>query len=281
MTPLQLLKRALVSILLELARSYGLSFKLSRDSPDADVKKAFRRVSLKVHPDKPGGSEASMKKLSDAWSKWIEAGKARKKRGRPSTGDGGNQGLAPVGGKKQPKNKEFRIQGRAVMLTYQGIASEASWSPFLAFVSEHLEGWKIKYWTATFETNADEGLHAHLMLQFRCAQDRSSNSFVFRGIRPNVSVNDYLGNGMCGRRPQLSVDRGMFYVWANKLGQPQLKGAAQRKQRNRQKRKGYTKGLEGRWWEGLSREGARKRWGRGCSSREEEDAEGERSYLQL
>ena len=47
----QLVKRALVSVLLELARIYALDLNLNRDSSDTDVKKAFRRVVLKVHPD--------------------------------------------------------------------------------------------------------------------------------------------------------------------------------------------------------------------------------------
>ena len=44
MATLQFVKRALVSILLELARVYALDLTLSRDSNDNDVKKAFRRV---------------------------------------------------------------------------------------------------------------------------------------------------------------------------------------------------------------------------------------------
>ena len=50
MSPLQLLKRALVSVLLELARVYALDVNISRDSPDADVKRAYKKVLLKTHP---------------------------------------------------------------------------------------------------------------------------------------------------------------------------------------------------------------------------------------
>ena len=63
MSPTQLLKRALVTILLELARKYCLDLSLSRDSADADVKKAFRKVVVKAHPDKPGGSVAAKTSL--------------------------------------------------------------------------------------------------------------------------------------------------------------------------------------------------------------------------
>ena len=51
-----LLKRALVSLLLELARAYGLTLGLNRDSKDDVVKAGFRKVIVKVHPDKPGGT---------------------------------------------------------------------------------------------------------------------------------------------------------------------------------------------------------------------------------
>ena len=82
MSPAQLLKRALVTILLELARVYALDLGLSRDSPDPNVKKAFRRVILRAHPDKAGGSEAASKKLTAAWSQWLEAGRSKGKPGR-------------------------------------------------------------------------------------------------------------------------------------------------------------------------------------------------------
>ena len=79
MSPLQKLKRALVTILLGLARVYSLDVTLTRDAPDTDVKKAFRRVILRAHPDKPGGSEAAAKKLNEAWGKWLEAGRSRRR----------------------------------------------------------------------------------------------------------------------------------------------------------------------------------------------------------
>ena len=52
------LKRVLVSLLLEFARVYGLTLDLNRDSGDDLVKAGFRKVILRTHPDKPGGSEA-------------------------------------------------------------------------------------------------------------------------------------------------------------------------------------------------------------------------------
>ena len=86
MSPLQQMKRVLVTILLELARQSGLDVKLTRDAPDTDVKKVFRRVILKVHPDKVGGCEAKAKRLNEAWSKWLQAGRCKNKGGRPGAG---------------------------------------------------------------------------------------------------------------------------------------------------------------------------------------------------
>ena len=44
-------KRAFVSLLLSLARSYGLVLDLCRASDDLVAQRAYRRVLLKVHPD--------------------------------------------------------------------------------------------------------------------------------------------------------------------------------------------------------------------------------------
>ena len=60
-----LAKRALVSLLLALARQYNVSAMVKRDSSDQDVEKAFRRVVKKVHPDK-GGEVAHAQRLQDA-----------------------------------------------------------------------------------------------------------------------------------------------------------------------------------------------------------------------
>ena len=57
MSPGSALKRALISLLLALAHQYDLVLNINRDSPDQQVKSAFRKVVLRAHPDKPGGSE--------------------------------------------------------------------------------------------------------------------------------------------------------------------------------------------------------------------------------
>ena len=206
-----LLKRALVSLLLELARTYSLVLKLNRDSDDDKVKAGFRKVILRAHPDKPGGSEAATKRLTAAWEQWNRARINPKARGRASS-------VAHLVVGAERKKKEFRIHGLAIMLTYQGLADTSCWYSFLQFVADRLYIWKAKNWSATLETNADGSLHAHLMLQFVSPQDKGVNSFVYQGRRPNVSTNDYLGEGWNGKRSQQSIDRGMFYVFADKVG---------------------------------------------------------------
>ena len=47
MSPTSRLKRVLVTLLLHFARIYAITVDVSRDSPDTDVKKAFRKVILK------------------------------------------------------------------------------------------------------------------------------------------------------------------------------------------------------------------------------------------
>ena len=81
MSPAARFKRALVTMLLELARAYGLTLDVNRDSPDDVVKAGFRTVMLRAHPDKAGGSAATAVRLNAAWENWT---KARKPKGRPA-----------------------------------------------------------------------------------------------------------------------------------------------------------------------------------------------------
>ena len=209
MSPAQACKRALVTILLELARAYGLTLALNRDSPDAVVTSSYRRIMLKVHPDKPNGSQAGARRVNDAYDKWNKANKTSKN-GRPKSEGTLSQAMR--------KKKEYRIQSAAVMFTYQGLASTASWDPLLEFVRTHIKPWGVKHWAATLESNEDGTLHAHLMIQFHRAADRGLGTFVFQGVRPNAATNDYTGESFWGKRPQQSCDRGFFYVLANKIG---------------------------------------------------------------
>ena len=54
MSPLQLAKRALVTLLLALGRQYHIALAINRDSSDNLVLAAFKKVARKAHPDKGG-----------------------------------------------------------------------------------------------------------------------------------------------------------------------------------------------------------------------------------
>ena len=56
---------------------------LSRDSPDAEVLRAFRRIAKKVHPDK-GGRKEEAAKLNDAKGNWEQLSR----KGRKACPDG-------------------------------------------------------------------------------------------------------------------------------------------------------------------------------------------------
>ena len=55
-------KRAFVKVLLSLAVSYAVTIEVNRDSADSDVLRAYKRLVLKVHPDK-GGRRKDFQKL--------------------------------------------------------------------------------------------------------------------------------------------------------------------------------------------------------------------------
>ena len=55
--PVQMAKRALVSVLLRLAGVYTVALAVTRDSADAVVEGAFKKLLLRVHPDKGGHVE--------------------------------------------------------------------------------------------------------------------------------------------------------------------------------------------------------------------------------
>ena len=81
---LDVAKRALVVLLRSLALAFGCKVAVTRDSSEAEVRRAFRSVARKVHPDKPGGSEEESKKLNAAHDAWERLLKNREPAGRPS-----------------------------------------------------------------------------------------------------------------------------------------------------------------------------------------------------
>ena len=107
--------RAFVSVLLALARAYGLTAGANRDSKPEDLLKVYRRLLLKTHPDK-GGKKADLQKLQAAKEKWEKARKASAAAGRPRAAGETALSLAQA----RRKRKEFRVQALVVLLTYQG-----------------------------------------------------------------------------------------------------------------------------------------------------------------
>ena len=77
-------KRAFASVLLSLARLHSLVLNISRDSPNAALSNAFKKVSRHVHPDR-GGAVAESQRLNVARDIWDEARKGpRTGAGRPA-----------------------------------------------------------------------------------------------------------------------------------------------------------------------------------------------------
>ena len=210
-------KRALVTLLLALAGAYGLQVTLTRESTDVEVTRVFRRVSIKVHPDK-GGAAADAQRLNAARDAWVQASQGTKPPGRPAHAQAG-----PVSASSAVTNgrEGLRIRSEAVLLTYQSWpAGEApgAWQRFCVFVAASVTAWTVKHWAATMEQTSGGDCHLHLMVQFTSAVDCGSARFIFEGVRPNASPNDYLGEGVCRNKLQQSINRGMFYVWADKVG---------------------------------------------------------------
>lgn len=202
--------RTLVSVLLALSRSYLLVLTVNRESSPEQLLKVYRKVLLKVHPDK-GGKKEDVQKLQAAKEAWDKARKAGKP-GRPQqSADGGTDVLVL-------RRKEYRVCTSVVLLTYQGFADLQQWHRFVEVVRVSLKKWTVQKWGATLEACETEGLHTHLFLQFRQQVDKTARSFAFEGLVPNVRVGDYLGEGFNGKRQQQSVNRGFFYVFADKVG---------------------------------------------------------------
>ena len=216
-------KRRLVTLLRTLGVAFACHVPVTRDSPEQEVKAAFRQLARKVHPDKPGGCQEDFQRLSAAHDAWVEAVRGRGKTGRPPKARDNEDGVAVVLPEEKQQKLAFRVQAQAVLLTYQGIdaclcLALSCWTRFLDFVRGNLRDWGVKYWTATLETNKDGKHHLHLMLDFWKKIDRAVCFFEFEGCRPNARTNDLLGEAWCGKRWRVSVDRGHFYVWANKKG---------------------------------------------------------------
>ena len=59
--------RLLVAAVKSVARAYRVSVDLTNTAPDAAVRSAYRKVYLRAHPDKEGGSMDHAQRLFAAW----------------------------------------------------------------------------------------------------------------------------------------------------------------------------------------------------------------------
>ena len=161
--------RAFASVLLTLARAYGLQAGANRESKPEDLLRAYRRLLLKTHPDK-GGKKADLQKLQAAKEKWDKARKANAAAGRPRAA--GETALAKVAAEKRRKRKEFRVNALVVVarlamaLAIAPCVLEAAhvalplpsavpllalWAvggPFAVMRSERVL-WSVRYWSGT------------------------------------------------------------------------------------------------------------------------------------
>ena len=209
--------RAFVAVLLTLARSYEVALKVNRDSSPDELLGAYRKLLLKTHPDK-GGRKCDQQRLQQAKEHFEKTRRgASAAGGRPRAAEGATDLVAAAAAKRQ-KRKEFRVHATVVLLTYQGVKDLAQWRRFVTFARGSLKKWKAFRWAATLEACETEGLHTHLTLQFTGEVDKTARSFCFEGITPNVRPGDYLDEGVNKKRYQTCVNRGFFYVFADKVG---------------------------------------------------------------
>ncbi len=236
----QLAKRMFVKVLLALATAYAMTLGINRDASDQSLRAAFRKLARRVHPDK-GGSTEDAKNLHTARDAWEAAMKDSAKPGRPAGNKKKDKAADDTRGSQQEagttdlgagctdvadpeelrrkERSEYRIQSQGVMLTYNGIKDHAQWGRFVIWAKRNLPKWAVQHWCATFERgDAGGNLHIHLYVQFRTKGERTARSFAFEGIQPRADSNDYMGEGINRNRAQDSMNRGFFYVWADKIG---------------------------------------------------------------
>ena len=100
---IDLAKRALVKQLKRLALVYKVVVTLDRDSSDAQVRTAYRKVSARTHPDHRGDEEHQkvINAAHDAWEDALKGsrgkhGGKRDQQNGPATGSGSTHALVHV-----------------------------------------------------------------------------------------------------------------------------------------------------------------------------------------
>ena len=214
--------RVFVKVMHALSAAYGGGIRVNRDSSADDLLAAFKKLALRVHPDK-GGRKEHMQQLLAAKAAWAAARAASDPQGgRPRTrGDCQELRRRPA-----TSSRAYRVEAQVVLLTYHGFQDLAQWQRFVDFVRASLTAWCVERWCATFEACETGALHTHLVMKFRRKVDSTVHAFAFEGLLPNVRDGDYLGEGLCKRRYEQSVNRGFWYVYADKIGTQREAGGA-------------------------------------------------------
>ncbi len=249
----QLAIRAYQQDVRTLLQKYGVP-PLAKHPKMQEVLETHRKLLRKVHPDK-GGDASDFRAARAAKAALDEAVKATGRApttssppappAQPSTRKrpAAAQQSSAAGPQPQPCRslvalsvelcpfctetqdgpaRGYRIQSNGVLLTYNGtqIAEEGAWAAFKAWVESNKGSWNVLYYCITMELCRRRRPHFHFMVQFRAAVDWPSSKFAFQGILPNARPTwlDYCREGRNKKNPQQSLDRGFFYVFANKIG---------------------------------------------------------------
>ena len=243
---------AFARVLKDVARTYhvphgGLA---TRKVTRASALSVYKTLLRRAHPDK-GGDASDFRKLVEAketWDATCSTDQVPKARAAPATlrkpAAARPAGFSrPGGATSAPRASStavvestpcvcrfceednatgFRVRGLGVLLTYNNKDFEGvdAWEDFKVWIGDHMLAWDALYYCATQELCRGARAHFHLMLQFRSKADCLSSTFAYRGVKPNArpTWQDYCGQGLAKRNPHAALNRGFFYVWANKLG---------------------------------------------------------------
>ena len=178
--------RAFVKVMVALSAAYGQGLRANRDSPHEDLLAAYKKLAVRVHPDK-GGCKEHMQELLAARGAWLSAREASAPQGGRPCARGVCQEL-----RRRPasSSRAYRVQAQVVLLTYHGVQDLAQWHRFVAFVRSSLTPWSVQQWCATFEAAETGALHTHLVMKFARKIDTTVHAFAFEGILPNVRDGD-------------------------------------------------------------------------------------------